>query len=504
MKKIPLLFIACLMLACSALVLAGSPLVSTGSALAQSVQDTVVVRFHETDELFTNPGKGFMTFQQFNGDTASALQGCCGDFRQDYPFPLNTDSDGNLVNIDYPQTSIAYFRFYWRFIEPEERQYRWDIIDRTLKTAQERGQTVILAIMSHGSPYDDRNDVPDWYREMVGEQREWAHDSPVNAWMVDPEDPRYNEYYGGMLRAFGERYDGHPALEAVDTRIVGAWGEGAGSELLSQTAREALINAYSDTFRKTPLIMLLTDEKTNTSGLSQADMGWRADCMGDLGFWADEQDGWTHMYDYYPQGIINFGMQNAWKKAPVSLEICGYFGTWKDREGYGLEEVNYIFDQGLKWHMSSFNAKSRPVPEEWMPAVEEWIRKMGYRFVLRRFSWPEEVAPGGRLEFTSWWENTGVTPIYRKHPLVLRLRNGDESRYLLTDVDIRDWMPGDNLYNDAVLIPYDVSPGEYQLEFALVEPLLEIGRAPEPAIGLPINAESDGGWYRLGTIRIAE
>src|SRR5690625_1481745 len=86
MKKIPLSFIACLMLAGSALVLAGLPLLSTGSALAQSVQDTVVVRFHETDELFTNPGKGFMTFQQFNGDTASALQGCCGDFRQDYPF----------------------------------------------------------------------------------------------------------------------------------------------------------------------------------------------------------------------------------------------------------------------------------------------------------------------------------------------------------------------------------------------------------------------------------
>ena len=45
--------------------------------------------------------------------------------------------------------------------------------------------------------------------------------------------------------------------------------------------------------------------------MSQADVGYRADCLGDLGFWATEQNGWTHMYDYYPQGIINFGVKDA-------------------------------------------------------------------------------------------------------------------------------------------------------------------------------------------------
>lgn len=466
-------------------------------------RDTVVIRFNDSGEIFqTNPGKGFMTFQRFNGDSANVLQGCCGDYRDDFPFPVLTDAAGTLYNEDYPNTSIAYFRFYWRFIEPEKGEYRWDIIDRTLDTARERGQTVILAVMSHGSPYDNSTDVPDWYREIVGERREWTYDSPVNAWMVDPEDPRYVEYYGGMLRAMGERYDGHPDLEAVDTRIVGAWGEGAGSALLSQPTREALINSYSDTFKKTPLIMLLTDEKTNKYGLSQTDMGWRADCMGDLGFWADDQDGWTHMYDYYPQGIIEYGMRDAWRKAPVSLEICGYFSRWKDREGYGLEEVNYIFDQGLKWRMSSFNAKSRPVPQEWQTAVHEWIRDMGYRFVLRRFSYPNEIGPDRKLDFTSWWENKGVSPIYRKHPLVLRLRNQNADTILLTEVDIREWMPGDNLYNDAVFVPHDLPAGEYELEFALVEPIRVLGVEPKPSIQLPIDAKTTHGWYRLGPIKV--
>lgn len=467
-------------------------------------RDTTVIRFHDNDELLTNPGKGFMTFQRFEGDTANALEGCCGDFREDYPHAVLTDSEGNLINENYPNTSMVYLRFYWRFIEPEEDEYRWDILDRALETARERGQTVMLGVMSHGSPYDDKHDVPEWYREMVGEKREWELDSPVNAWMVDPEDSRYAEHFGGFVRAIGERYDNHPDLEAVDVRIVGAWGEGAGSALLSQPTREALVDAYTDTFKETPLIMLLTDEETNKYGISQANVGWRADCMGDIGFWADDQDGWTHMYDYYPQGIINYGMKDAWKKGHVSLEICFNFPGWKSRGDFTREEVEYIFEQGLKWKMSSFNAKSAPVPDEWQPMVDEWIKKMGYRFVPRRISYNSEIGSNRKLTFTSWWENKGVAPVYREYPLAFRLRNDQASTILMTEVDIREWMPGDNLYNDAIYIPHDLPAGEYELEFALVEPIREPGVEIMPSIQLPIDTTTEDGWYRLGAITISD
>ena len=63
------------------------------------------------------------------------------------------------------------------------------------------------------------------------------------------------------------------------------------------------------------------------------------------------------MFDYYPEGIIEFGMQDAWKKAPVSLEICWVMKAWKNK-GW---DMDYIIDQSLKWHISSFNAKSSAV-----------------------------------------------------------------------------------------------------------------------------------------------
>ncbi len=457
--------------------------------------DTVVVRFHDTGELLNNPGKGFMTFQRFNGDSLNPPPGWTEGFPIEYQ-----EFDGNLENEAHPQTTIAYFRVYWRYLEPEKGEYNWEMIDKALSTARERGQRLMLRIPAHGSGADTRRDVPDWYREMVGDDRDWEYDNPVNAWLVNPEDPRYIEYYGGMIRALGERYDGHPDLESVDMALVGAWGEGAGSALLTQQTREGLVNSYTDVFQRTPLKMLLTDVKTNAYGLSQADVGYRFDCLGDIGFWAEDQNGWSHMYDYYAQRIIETGMQDAWKKGPVSLEICYTFTNWQRLGGFGLEEVEYIFDQALKWRISSFNAKSSPVLEEWEEVVDEWIKKMGYRFVLRRFSFPREVSANGKLDFTSWWENKGVAPIYQNYPLVLRLRNGDESRVLLTEADIRKWMPGDNLYNNSVFVPHDLPPGEYELELALIEAVRELGTEPKPAIKLPIKSRTDDGWYRLGTI----
>ena len=82
---------------------------------------------------------------------------------------------------------------------------------------------------------------------------------------MDPEDARYAQYFGNMVAALGERYDGRPALEAVDLSIVGFWGEGRGASILSQTTREALVDAYTDHFKKTPLITLLTDKKPKST-----------------------------------------------------------------------------------------------------------------------------------------------------------------------------------------------------------------------------------------------
>jgi hypothetical protein len=315
--------------------------------------------------------------------------------------------------------------------------------------------------------------------------------------MVDPEDPRYARYFGGFIRALGERYDGHPDLEAVDLSIVGAWGEGAGSELLTQATREALVNAYTDSFKKTPLIALLMDKETNMYASSQIAVGWRVDCIGDLGFWAEDQNGWTHMYDFYPQEIIRCGLQEDWKQSPLSFEICGTFLRWRDQEGYDRDDVQYIFNETLKWHISSFNAKSSPVPPEWQDLVDDWLKKMGYRFVLRRFSYPAQVQAHGPLSFESWWENKGVAPCYKDFTLALRLVSGYRSVVLPTTAQVRAWLPGDNIFDHSLHIPDNVAKGSYELQLAIVDRLNY-----EPRVDLAIEGRLEDGWYPLGQIEV--
>lgn len=447
-----------------------------------AAQQSVMVRPQEIDEVLVNPGIGFMTFQRFNGDELN--QGL--RWTEGYPI-VYQEFKGSLENKDHPLTSIAYFRVYWRFIEPEMGRYRWELIDTALRTARSRGQTLMLRIAPYGTTKD--NDVPDWYRGMVGNE---SRKLPIAKWRTDPEDPRYAKHFGAMIRALGRRYDGHPDLESVDLAIVGAWGEGAGAADLTQPTREALVDAYLESFSQTPLVMLLTDEKTNQYGISKKPVGWRVDCLGDLGGF---NPNWNHMFDYYPQGIINFGMQDAWKKAPVSFEACWVMQHWKN-QGW---DIDYIIDQSLKWHISSFNAKSSAVPAEWWPQVNRWLKRMGYRFVLRKFTCPAAVRPHGRLEFTSWWENKGVAPCYRQFPLALRLKNASRAEVLVTGADIRGWLPGDNLYDSAVFLPADMPPGEYDLDIGLLDP-----QTRQPKVKLAIAGRLQDGWYRLGKVTVKE
>lgn len=466
------------------------------SLKAQLSPETIAVSPVETDSLLVNPGIGFNTFQHFNGDSLFPGMG----WKEGFPLLYESYRDGR--NRHYPQTTIAYWRVYWRYIQPEKDVFRWDMIDRALDSAHRRGQKLMLRIAPYGAA-DKLRDVPDWYRRMVGPGTDFAYDNPVNKWVVDANDPRYAQYFGAFIRELGKRYDGHPDLESVDLSIVGAWGEGAGSELLTDDAMHSLIGAYTGSFTHTPLLVMLMDEKTNKYASSfPVPNGWRADCLGDLGFWAKDQNGWTHMYDYYPESIIEYGLQDAWKKAPVSFEICGTFLSWRDEQHYNKDQVKYIFDEALKWHISSFNAKSSPVPAEWEPLVNDWLKKMGYRFVLRRFKYPRAVKRNQKLAFESWWENKGVAPCYTEFPLAIRLRSNLYQKVFITGADIRNWLPGDNLWNEALYLPSDIPVGEYDIQVGILGKDSRDGKLPAPLVKLAIEGRDQEGWYTLGQIRV--
>ncbi len=452
---------------------------------------TLVVRPKTIDDVLVNPGMGFTTFQRFNGDALNEGR----TWTEGFPLAYQ-EYKGSLENIDHPMTSIAYFRIYWKFIEPEKGRYSWDVIDKALETAKSRKQSLMLRIAPHGL-FDDDDDVPDWYRQIVGERTEW----PEKKWRVNPEDPRYLQHFGGLIRELGKRYDGHPDLESIDGALIGAWGEGEGTDLLADVTMKALVDAYVDNFKKTPILTMLYDGESNRYALSKANVGYRGDCLGDsrdgapcFGDFKDFDSGsWSHMLDLYPRQIICSGMQDAWMKAPVSFEVCWVVSHWLDM-GW---DIDYIIAQSLKWHISTFNAKSSPIPAVWKDKVDRWLKRMGYRLALRRFTYPETVEAGGSMEYSCWIENSGVAPCYKPFRFALRLMNEKDARVFTTDADILKWLPGDSVHDGSLVIPADMPEGIYEMQAGIID-----GAAMEPRVKLAMEGLQQDGWYSLGNIRV--
>src|SRR6185437_13453449 len=145
---------------------AAALVVSLGTAMAAvAQQQDVVIRPAEIQDVLVNPDMGIETFQRFNGDVIN---------------PLYTWSERGPETLlhaaptkpDFPDSSIAYLRWYWDTLEPEHGHYRWDIIDTALAEAKKHGQRLAIRLM----PYSDCtprviqtqtrcDQLPEWYQK---------------------------------------------------------------------------------------------------------------------------------------------------------------------------------------------------------------------------------------------------------------------------------------------------------------------------------------------------
>jgi len=190
---------------------------------------------------------------------------------------------------------------------------------------------------------------------------------------------------------------------------------------------------------------------------------------------------------------VRAGVQEVWKRSPVSLESCGVPETWK-RYGW---DVDYNLDQALRWHVSTLNIKSSPIPPEWEKKFEDFEKKMGYRFILRRLEYPRMVRPGEMMPVHMWFLNAGVAPVYRKYILAVELYASNGEAVIKTPADITTWLPGDAVFDSTLYVPESLKPGEYHFRVGLLDP-----RTERPAIKLAIEGRQPDGWYDLGAIQV--
>lgn len=437
------------------------------------------ILFSDKTEPVRNPYIGFTSYQRFRGDplytdvvvkpennkTETEATEC---------YPVNKDYEQTADEKGfYPDTEVAYIRILWKDYEPCRGQFNDALIEDILSKAKAEGQTVMLRLMPHSTRACD--DVPDWLRTLIP-----CPDRPEGKRVKEsPEDPAYLRYFGEAIEALGRRFDDDPTLDVMDISITGAWGEGHRCDSYPREALEELADVYTRSFRHTRLIGQVAAPWLIDYICKTAPCGWRGDGVGEQ----------YHMAVKYPNAAAL--LTDQWKTAPVSFESFWWLGEW-DREAW---DVDGAIEKTLEWHISTFNAKSFPIPEKWRDKIDYWLSKMGYHFALRRLAFPACAQAGDTLRFRLYVENRGVAPIYNAIPLRLRL-HGEEGTYLFTtNIDVRTWLPGEHTEAFEIVLPQDAKCGMYDVE-------LSISGEDTPVVQFETQGEQDGVFLKTGRLEI--
>ena len=440
--------------------------------------DTVYT-YHYRAEEAQNPFCGFMSFQHFRGEKLYSdivvrpeAKGTETERVECYPVSSDAEENGRAEGY-YPDTSVAYIRMLWKEFEPKRGEYNYKIVEDVLREAKSHGQTLYFRLMAHSTRACD--DVPEWLKTIV--------DCPERPYMMrvkdSPADPLFIDLFLEAVREFGKRFDGDPTLDGMDISLPGAWGEGYKTELYPEGTLERIVDAYIDVFKETQLITQVgRPDLVEYARKRGAALGWRGDGMGQP----------AHLEEIYPPRIEAMG--DNWKKAPVSFESFWWLGEWR-RRGWDIDK---IIDATLGWHISSFNAKSFPCPDEWRDKIDAWVGKMGYHFVIDSFACPAEAAAGDVVEIRLDIDNVGVAPIYKNLPLVFRLKDVKNVYDFESGISVTEWLPGKT--SETAKIALDgVAKGNYTFEIGIVSPRY-------PAVFFASDAARDGDFHKVGKIVI--
>jgi len=435
-------------------------------------------RFAYQKEEALNPNIGFMSFQHFRGEKlySDSIVRPENNMTETEPYecyPVSSDAEENGREQGYyPDSTIVYIRSLWKEWEPEQGKYNIKFMQDILDKAREHNQTVYFRLIAHSTRSCD--DVPDWLKALIE-----CPERPDGERVKDsPTDPLFLKLFSKAVRALGKNFDADPTLYAMDISLPGAWGEGHKLENYPQEDMEKLFDAYTESFPNTRLIAQVWRPELVRHAMKTCKVGVRGDGFGSP----------YHIHTLYAPAIKELG--DLWKHSPISFESFWWLGEWK-RQGWDIDE---IIDVSLKWHISSINAKSIPIPWEWQAKVDNWISRMGYHFVIDAFGFPTLANAGDSVHMNLTVDNIGVAPMYDKIPLRIRFSN-KEKYEIITEVDVSSWLPGKHSEEIILKLPDDMESGNY---------IIEIGIYGEnyPQVYFATDACRRDNYYSVGELRI--
>jgi hypothetical protein len=473
------------------------------------------------------PGPDMVTVQP--EDTGAALINPCMGFTMHFYSNVAKNYGSQLTPADtldwFPGVSVVYLRIPWAYLEPEEGQYNWALLDTPAQRWIADGKRIALRLTCSENWMTFA--TPEWVRKAgaKGTFYQYGKGRVDGGGPWDPffDDPVFLEKLDRFLAAAARRYDGNPNVDFIDVGTYGLWGEGhthASSLQDSFELQKLHIDLHLKHFKNT--LLCISDDYAghDRPGTHFPITGYA------LSKGVTIRDD-SIMVQPPPRQWYHAGMARAfWPELPVILESDHYGGSvgrgaWdQDRLLQAVEEYHASY-MSIHWWPREFLEKNRAV-------IDRINMRLGYRLHPVQVTWPEtvraastqksyadygDVIPYGdaasRFKVQWDWVNKGVAPCYPGAFPALTLKDSDGGIVaVLVDetLNMRDLAVGPpgsapvtHHESDFIIGLYApaTKPGDYDLYVSAGM------RDGTPVIALPLKDDDGQRRYRLGQITIA-
>ncbi|MBN1441788.1 MAG: DUF4832 domain-containing protein [Planctomycetes bacterium] len=453
-----------------------------------------IARPRDTGEALVNPMMGW-TFHHYSNIIAN--------------YGSRLDPSDTLD--DFPGLSTTYLRLPWAFIEAEEGELDWSIVDAPAQRWFDKGKRIALRFSCSESWL--RYATPKWVEAAGAKGYNFTPgriDEKGPFWEPDYADPVFLAKLEKFLAAAAARYDGHPRVDFIDVGSFGVWGEGHTFSSTGLRYPEAVLRKHIDLHaRLFPRSLLSINDdfafySDDAKGLDILKYPGRATIDHAYAKGMTLRDD-SILVQPPPRSYFSAEMAGpVWPRLPVILE-CQHYGSakkggaWGDGSFYlkAVEEYHASY-AAIHWWPREFLGEQRDL-------IDRINRRLGYRLQLREIRWPARIARDERFTVAMEWRNAGVAPCYPGGHPAITLKD-DKGGIVAVFVDERSDMralevgPPDAAPTATFAAEHGCARNQPAGRFGV---FVSVGdRLGTPRIGLPLAGGDGHRRYRIGEIEV--
>jgi len=442
--------------------------------------ETLRVTPEASDELLVNPGKGWVLYGSTPTKFPPELQKFC---------------------------SLGYARFVWGKIEPNESEFHWEEIDRQIENWRKTGRQFAFGIMGASTHSSEFWTSPKWVFdagakydsfELVDPKRPTAGIAGKKLVPIF-DDPVYLEKLRHFVKAFAEKYDGHPAIAFIDIRSYGNWGEGhmfpfRKHEISAEKYLEH-VKIYREAFHKT-LLALPVGARYSGPYVPVYD-------------WAIEH-GITIRRDGTCGNSDGSEAAHVAGKTPAVLELYASYTTLKKWGWWdGIQDENrcgYTLESCVETSHGSWCNTSQDMLQAEPELMKKLANRMGYHFVFTEMEFPSGIQNDEPFPIRTTWENRGVAFCFLPAKVTFALRNAEGKIVTVCDADAakpQKFTPdAATRVTDSVKFT-GVPAGTYTLCVGILpDPGDDFFTPGKPFIKLGVKLDETDGWYAVEKVSV--